>query len=198
MKPVFQSSLVLILLNWGLVEEYIAPSRLQKRRNFRSGCSTKKHLGSCQIPCSKLSWDNLVKFVFQSSLGHLLLDWRLAEDCIPPSWFGEERNFWFGCSTKQVLRWLSDSELKKLSWDNLTKIVFQSSLALVLLDWGLAEECIPPSRFQKRRKFDLVDPRKKVLGWLPEFELKKFSLINFTKRVFQSSRELILLNWGLL
>ena len=184
MKPIFQSSLVLILLNWGLVEEYIAPRRLQKRRNFRSGCSTKKYLGSCQIPCSKLSWDNLVKFVFQSSLGHFLLDWRLAEDFIPPSWLWEGRNYWFGCSTKQVLRWLSDSELKKLSWDNLTKIVFQSSLALVLLDWGLAEESIPPSRFQKRRNIWFGWYTKKSTRVVARIRTKKILSNQFHEKGF--------------
>ena len=34
---------------------------------------------------------------------------------------------------KKLLRQLSDSELKKLSRENLTKIVFQSSLGLILL-----------------------------------------------------------------
>ena len=48
----------------------------------------------------------------------------------------------------------------------------------------------------RERNFDLVVLRKKylVLRWLSDFVLKKFSLGNLTKSVFQSSLGLILLN----
>ena len=75
------------------------------------------------------------------------------EECIPPSRLQKRRDYRSGCSTKKVLSWLSDSELKKVSRETLTKTVFQSSLVLILLNWGLTEECIPPSRFLERRNY---------------------------------------------
>ena len=80
-----------------------------------------------------------------------------------------------------------------MSRENLTKIVFQSSLGLILLKGGLAELCIPPGGLQKEGIFDLVVLRKKVLRQLSDSELKKLSRENLTKIVFQSSLGLILL-----
>ena len=58
-----------------------------------------------------------------------------------------------------------DFELKKYSLGNLTKsFFFQSSLGLILLNWGLAEECIPANRFCKTKIVDLVVLRKKYFG----------------------------------
>ena len=54
-----------------------------------------------------------------------------------------------------------DFELKKFSLGNLTKSFFQSSLGLILLNWGLAEECVPANRFCGTKNFDLVVLRKK-------------------------------------
>ena len=54
-----------------------------------------------------------------------------------------------------------DFELKKFGLGNLTKSFFQSSLGLILLNWGLAEECIPANRFCRTEIFDLVVLRKK-------------------------------------
>ena len=44
-----------------------------------------------------------------------------------------------------------DFELKKFSLGNLTKSFFQSSLGLILVNWGLAEERVPPNSFCRRR-----------------------------------------------
>ena len=133
----------------------------------------KNYLVGCQTPSSKkVCWDNLTKSVFQSRCDIILLNWGVAEECIPPSRSQKRRNFWSSCSTKNVLRWLSDSEFKKFSLGNLTKCVFQSVLGLNLLNSGLEEKYIPPSRFWKRRIFRSVCSTKKVLKWLSDFELK--------------------------
>ena len=57
-----------------------------------------------------------------------------------------------------------DFELKKLSLGNLTKSFFQSSLGLILLNWGLAEECVPANRFCRLKIVGLVVLRKKNFG----------------------------------
>ena len=57
-----------------------------------------------------------------------------------------------------------DFQLKKLSLCNLTKSFFQSSLGLILLNWGLAEECVPANRFCRTKIFDLIVLRKKYFG----------------------------------
>ena len=54
-----------------------------------------------------------------------------------------------------------DVQLKKLSLGNLTKSFFQSSLGLILLNWRLAEECVPANRFFRTKIFVLVVLRKK-------------------------------------
>ena len=144
----------------------------------------------------KLSWDNLTQTVFQSSLGRILMNWGLAEVCNPANRFLKRRNFWSCCSRKRIHRWLSDSELKKASWDNLTKTVFQSSLGINLLNWGLEEECLPPSRFWKRRFFYLV-VLQKITQVVVRFRAQNVSWDNLTKTVFQSSLGLTLMNWGL-
>ena len=141
----------------------------------------------------KVSWDNLTKSVFQSSLGLILLNWGLAEECTPANSFWKRRIFWSGCSTKKLLRWLSESELKKVFWDDLTKNVFQFSLGHILLNWGLAEDCITYNSFWTRRKF-WSGCSTKVLRWLSDYELKKSSWDNLTKSVFQSSLGLNLMN----
>ena len=90
-----------------------------------------------------------------------------------------------------------DFELKKFCLGNFTKIFFQSSLELILLNWGLAEECVSVNRFCRTKVFDLVVLRKST-SVVVDFELKKYSLGNLTKSFFfQSSLGLILLNWGL-
>ena len=48
--------------------------------------------------------------------------------------------------------------------DNLSKSVFQSSLGLIIMSLGLAEEYIPANRFCKTEIFDAVDLRKKYFG----------------------------------
>ena len=54
-----------------------------------------------------------------------------------------------------------DFELKKFSLGNLTKSFFQSSLGLILLNWGMAEECVPANRFCGTKNFHLVVLREK-------------------------------------
>ena len=67
-----------------------------------------------------------------------------------------------GSAGQKILIWLFyekrtsvvvDFELKKLSLGNLTKSFFQSSLGLILLNWGLAEECVPANRFCGKKIF---------------------------------------------
>ena len=81
-----------------------------------------------------------------------------------------------------------DFELKKFSLGKLTKSFFQYSLGLILLNWGLAQECVPANRLCRTKKFDLVVLRKKysALRWLSDFELKKYSLGNLTKSFFSN------------
>ena len=57
-----------------------------------------------------------------------------------------------------------DFELKKFSLGNLTKDFLQSSLGLILLNWGLAEECVPAKKFCRTKIFDLFVLRKKYSG----------------------------------
>ena len=57
-----------------------------------------------------------------------------------------------------------DFELKKFSLGNLEKSFFQSSLGLILLNWGLAEECVPANRFCRLEISDLAVLRKKYVG----------------------------------
>ena len=57
-----------------------------------------------------------------------------------------------------------DFELKKFSLGNLRKSLFQSSLGLILLNWGLAEECVAAYSFCRTKIFDLVVLRKKYIG----------------------------------
>ena len=57
-----------------------------------------------------------------------------------------------------------DFELKKFSLGSLPKGFFQSSLGLILLNWGLAEEFVPANRFCMTKLFDLVVLRKKYFG----------------------------------
>ena len=57
-----------------------------------------------------------------------------------------------------------DFELEKFSLGNLTKSFFQSSLRIILLNGGLAEECVPVNRFCWTKIFDLVVLRKKYFG----------------------------------
>ena len=45
-----------------------------------------------------------------------------------------------------------DSELRKFSLGNFKKSVFQSRFGRFLLNRGLVEECIPPSRVQKGKE----------------------------------------------
>ena len=76
-----------------------------------------------------------------------------------------------------------DFELKKFSLGNLTKSFFQSSPGLILLNWGW-----------RKTVFLLIGSAgQKVLIWLfyekstsvvVDFELKKFSLGNLTKKCF--------------
>ena len=86
-----------------------------------------------------------------------------------------------------------DFQLKKFSLGNLTKSFFQSSLRIILLNGGLAEECA----------LLIGSAGQKFLIWLfyekstsvaVDFQLKKFSLGKLTKSFFQSSLGLILLN----
>ena len=44
-----------------------------------------------------------------------------------------------------------DFDLKKFSLDNLTNFFIQSSLGLILMNWGLAEECVAAYSFCSRR-----------------------------------------------
>ena len=57
-----------------------------------------------------------------------------------------------------------DFELKKFCLGNFTKSFFQSSLGLILLNGGLAEECVPSNRFCGTKMFDMVVLRKKHFG----------------------------------
>ena len=65
--------------------------------------------------------------------------------------------------SKQYIGGCQVSSSKK-GRDNLTKSVFQSSLGLIIMSLGLAEECIPANRFCKTEIFDLVVLRKKCFG----------------------------------
>ena len=78
-----------------------------------------------------------------------------------------------GSAGKKFLIWLFyeksisvvvDFELKKFSLGNLTKSFFQSSLGLILLNWGLAGECVPANKFCRTKVFDLFVLRKKYSG----------------------------------
>ena len=161
----FQSSLGLILLNWGLVEECIPPRRLKKRRKFWTDCSMKRVLRwLSDSELRKLSWDNLTKSIFQSCLGRNLLNWGLEEECILPSKFWKRMIFLFGLFYEKSLRLLFDIDLKKFSPGNFKRSVFQYCLELILLNWGLLEECIPPSRLRKKKNFWYCFLRKKYLG----------------------------------
>ena len=65
--------------------------------------------------------------------GHKFLNWLFNEK-----------------STSEVVEF----ELKKYSLSNLTKsFFFQSSLGLILLSWGLAEECVAAYSFCGRINF---------------------------------------------
>ena len=57
-----------------------------------------------------------------------------------------------------------DFELKKISLGNLTKSFFQSSPGLILLNWRLAEKCVPANKFCRTKIFDLFVLRKKYSG----------------------------------
>ena len=61
-----------------------------------------------------------------------------------------------------------------MSRENLTKIVFQSSLGFILLKWGLAEECIPPVGSERQIIFDMIVLRKKYLCGCQIPSSKKF------------------------
>ena len=98
----------------------------------------------------KFSLGNLTKSFFQSSLGLIVLNGGLAEECAPADKFcGQKFSIWlfYEKSTSVVV----DFELKKFSLGNLTKSFFQSSLGLIVLNWGLAEEYIPPNCFCKKK-----------------------------------------------
>ena len=111
----------------------------------------------------KFSLGNLMKSFFQSSLGLILLTggWQKSASLL------------IGSARQKFLIWLfyekSTSvnvyfEVKKFSLGNLTKSFFQSGLGLILLNWGLAEECVPAKRFCRTKIFDLVVLRKKYVG----------------------------------
>ena len=51
----------------------------------------------------KYSFGNLTKFFFQSSLGLILLNWRLAQECVFANSFCRRKNFGSVCTTKKVL-----------------------------------------------------------------------------------------------
>ena len=67
-----------------------------------------------------------------------------------------------GSAGQKLLVWLFyekitsvvvDFEIKKYSLGNLTKSFFQSSLGLILLNWGLAEKCVAAYCFCKKKIF---------------------------------------------
>ena len=124
---------------------------------------------------------------FQTCLGLILLSWGLAEECIRPSKFRKRKKFWSGCSTKKVLRWLSDFELKKLILGNFTKTVFQSSLVLFLLNWGLVEEFIPTSRVQERKEFVIWKIYEKSAQVVVRFRAQKVLSRQFHGKCFSIS-----------
>ena len=108
----------------------------------------------------KFSLGNLTKSFFQSSLGLILLNWGWRKSVsLLMGFAGKEFLVWlfYEKSTSVVV----DFELKKFSLGNLMKSFFQSSLGLILLNWGLAEECVPAKRFCRTKSFDLVVLRKK-------------------------------------
>ena len=161
-KSVFQSSLGLFLLNWGLAEECIFFSRFPKRRHFWFFLLYEK---STQVVVRFRAQKILSSHFHESFLFNLVFDL-----------FHWTENWWrsafllVGCQQEE----LKDSELKKVSWDNLTKMVFQSSFGHFLLSWGPAEECFYPSRFWQKRNDWFGCSTKKVLWWLSDFELKYF------------------------
>ena len=59
---------------------------------------------------------------------------------------------------------VADLKLKKFSLGNLMKSFFQSSLGLIVLSWGLAEECAPANRFCRTEIFDLVVLQEMYFG----------------------------------
>ena len=76
-----------------------------------------------------------------------------------------------------------DFELKKFSLGNLTKFFFQSSLGFILLNGGLAEECVPAKSFYRKR-FLIWLFYEKSISVVVDFELKTFPLGNLTKSFF--------------
>ena len=122
---------------------------------------------------------------------------RAKNECMLPSRFWNEKNFWSGLSTKNLLKLLPNFALKKLSVCSCTKSVLQSSQGIVQMKWGLDWECMQPSRFINRRNFWSGSSTKKELMSLSNFALKKVSVCSFTKFVLPSSPELVQMKWGL-
>ena len=82
------------------------------------------------------------------------------EECVPAKRFCRTR-FLIWLFYEKSISVVVDFELKTFSFGNLTKSFFQPSLGLILLNLGLAEECVPANRFCGTKNFDLVVLRKK-------------------------------------
>ena len=171
------------------------PSRFWNRRNFWSELSTKKVLMSSNFAPIIASVCSLTKSVFQSSRGLVQMEWGLEQECVHPNRCWSRRNYWSGLSTKKVLISLSNFALKSVSVCSFTKSVFQSSEALVQMEWGLEYECMHAIRCQNRRSYWCGLSRKKVL-MSSNFAPIIVSVCSFTKSVFQSSRGLFQMEWG--
>ena len=78
--------------------------------------------------------------------------------------FLQEKDFLIWLYYEKSTSVVADFELKKFSLGNLTKSFFQSSLGLILLNRGLAEDCFSANRFCGTEIFDLVVLRKKYFG----------------------------------
>ena len=88
---------------------------------------------------------------------------------------------------KKVLRWLSDFELKKIILGNFAKTVFQSSLVLFLLNWGLVEACIPTSRVRKGKEFVIWMFYEKSAQVVVRFRARKILSRQFYGKCFSLS-----------
>ena len=122
---------------------------------------------------------------------------RVKNEWMLPSRFWNEKNFWSGLSTKNLLKLLPNFALKKLWVCSCTKSVLQYSQGIVQMKWGLEWECTHPSRFWNRTTFWSGLSTKKVFMSLSNFARKKMSVCSITKGIFQSSQGLVQMKWGL-
>ena len=86
-----------------------------------------------------------------------------------------------------MLRWFSDSGLKKFSLVNFKKSVFQSRLGLFLLNWGLVEEYIPQFGSEKEKKIVIWLFYEKSAQVVVRFRAQKNLCRHFHEKCFSIS-----------